>query len=384
MKCIYRIPAIHPAPLGAIRGTLVLGGITVNWGAYQNFVTHTPIQMALIVTGGYLLALVVDQVGFRMMGRITSSTHTQFDDEFIAALRKPIHRTIVLTALWFAIGFTDPLPQLRFLFEGLVATWVLVIWTRTSFGLTEMVVAWLSSFDDRFTAVTKRTSPAWEMAAHLLTVSFAAYFFFLCWNFDVTGWLASAGVIGVAVGFGAKDTMANLFAGIGILADHTYKLGDFLLLDTGERGRVTDIGLRSTRLLTLDEMEIIVPNSAMATAKIINESGGPRECERISIDVNVAYGSEVDQVRVLLIGVAMETDGVLKSDPNRKPTVHFVAMGDSSLEFKLLCFIGLPEHRPEVIDRLNTGVYKILREAGIEIPFPQRTVHMVQDTQTGQ
>ncbi len=161
----------------------------MNWGAYQNLVTHTLIQMALIVGGGYLVSLLVDQVGFRTIRRITDRTNTQFDDDFVSALRSPIRRTIVLTALWFAIGFSDPLPQFRFFFEGLVITWVLVIWTRTTFGLTELVVAWLSSFEDRFTAVTKRTSPAWEMAADLLAVSFSAYFFFLCWDFDVTGWL---------------------------------------------------------------------------------------------------------------------------------------------------------------------------------------------------
>jgi MscS family membrane protein len=356
----------------------------VNWGNYQAVITQPLIQAALIVAGGYLVSLLVDQVGFRMMSRITAHTDTKFDDDIVAALRMPIRRTIVLVALWFAISLTDILPQLRFVINGIVATWALSIWTQTSFGLTELVVTWLSNIEGRFTAVTKSTSPAWKMAAHLLSVSVAAYFFFLCWDFDVTGWLASAGIIGVAVGFGAKDTMANLFAGIGILADQTYKLGDFLLLDTGERGRVTDIGLRSTRLLTLDEMEIIVPNSAMATAKIINESGGPRECERIAIDVSIAYGSDVDQVREMLLGVAMDTEGVLKNDPNRKPAVHFVAMGDSALEFKLLCFIGLPEHRPDVIDRLNSGVYKMLTEANIEIPFPQRTIHMAQDTQTEQ
>ncbi len=356
----------------------------MNWGNYQAVTSHPLFQSALIVAGGYLVSLLVDQVGFRMISRITGHTKTSFDDNMVAAIRKPIRNTIVLVALWFALGFTDPHPQIRFVFSGMIATWVLAIWTRASFALTEMVVAWLSSFEDRFTAVTKSTSPAWEMSAHLLSVSVAAYFFFLCWDFDVTGWLASAGIVGVAVGFGAKDTMANLFAGIGILADQTYKLGDFLLLDTGERGRVTDIGLRSTRLLTLDEMEIIVPNSAMATAKIINESGGPRECERIAIDVSIAYGSDVDRVREMLLGVAMDTEGVLKNDPNRKPAVHFVAMGDSALEFKLLCFIGLPEHRPDVIDRLNSGVYKMLTEANIEIPFPQRTIHMAQDTQTGQ
>ena len=161
-------------------------------------------------------------------------------------------------------------------------------------------------------------------------------------------------------------------------------MGDFLLLATGERGRVTDIGHRSTRLLTQDEMEIIVPNSAMATAKIINESGGPREAERIRINVSVGYGSDVDEVRSLLLEVASRTEGVLQSDPNRKSSVLFTKMGDSGLDFQLLCFIGRPEEQPVVIDRLNTGAYKALTQANIDIPYPQRTVHLVQPTQDGQ
>jgi len=310
---------------------------------------------------------------------MTAKSETEYDDKVIAECRPSVRTSVLLAAMWVAVTFNDPLPQIAFFLKGAISSWAILIWTRTLFRVSSLVTQWLASIEDRFTAVTRRTVPAWEMTLHLLVTIFAAYFFFLCWNFDVTGWLASAGIIGVAVGFGAKDTMANLFAGVGILADNSYKLGDFLLLNSGERGRVTDIGLRSTRLLTQDEMEIIVPNSAMATAKIINESGGPRECERIHINVGVAYGSDVDQVREVLLNVANNTDGVITGDAIRKPAVMFAEMGEYALHFKLLCFIDLPENQPAVIDRLNTGTYKALNTAGIDIPFPQRDVHLFQD-----
>jgi MscS family membrane protein len=86
----------------------------------------------------------------------------------------------------------------------------------------------------------------------------------------MTAWLASAGIIGIAVGFAAKDTLANLFSGVFILADSPYKLGDYVVLEDNSRGKVTQIGLRSTRMLTRDDVEVTVPNSIMGNTKIIN------------------------------------------------------------------------------------------------------------------
>lgn len=342
--------------------------------SFQEWVTHPFIQAGLVVVFGWLAGMLMERFGIRFIGRMVAKTETDYDDQILAECKAPIRTSIFLWALWIAASIIDPIPQVAFVIKGLLTSWALLIWTRAMFSISGIVLRWLSSMPNRFNAVTQRTVPAWEMAVHLFLTVITAYFFFLCWDFDVTGWLASAGIVGVAVGFGAKDSMANLFAGVGILADNTYRLGDFLLLDTGERGRVTDIGLRSTRLLTLDEMEIIVPNSAMATAKIINESGGPAECERIHIKVGVAYGSNVEEVRTILLGVANETEGVILDDPRRLPSVMFAEMGDFALQFKLNCYIAQPEQSPRVINGLNTGVYNALNAANIEIPFPKRDV----------
>lgn len=100
----------------------------------------------------------------------------------------------------------------------------------------------------------------------IVVTALAVYFVFLAWQIDVTAWMASAGILGLAVSFAAKDTLANLFSGVFIVADAPYKLGDFIVLDSGERGEVTHIGIRSTRLLTRDDVEVTVPNSIMGNA----------------------------------------------------------------------------------------------------------------------
>ncbi|MCH8272636.1 MAG: mechanosensitive ion channel family protein, partial [Candidatus Marinimicrobia bacterium] len=186
---------------------------------------------------------------------------------------------------------------------------------------------------------------------------------------------ASAGIVGIAVGFAAKDSLANLFAGFFIMVEAPYKVGDFINLDSGERGRVTDIGLRSTRLMTRDDVEITIPNSVIAGSKIINESGGPSEKERIRISIGIAYGSDIDLVRETLVDIAKRNHYV-QDEP--EPRVRFREFGESQLSFQLLFWIAEPVLRGRVIDQLNSEIYRMFKEKKIEIPFPQRTIHMRQ------
>ena len=103
--------------------------------------------------------------------------------------------------------------------------------------------------------------------------------------------------------------MANLFSGVFILADAPYKIGDFVVLDSGERGEVTHIGIRSTRLLTRDDVEVTIPNAVMGNTKIINESGGPHEIQ-VRVQVGVAYGGDIDLVREVLMNIAEMAESV--------------------------------------------------------------------------
>jgi small-conductance mechanosensitive channel len=203
----------------------------------------------------------------------------------------------------------------------------------------------------------------------------AVYGLLLAWNLDVKPWLASAGILGIAIGFAAKDTLANLFGGMFIIVDAPYKLGDWINLGTGERGRVTKIGLRSTRLLTRDDVEVTLPNAQIANSTIVNESGGPWEKARVEIRVGVAYGSDVDRVREVLTQAASECEYAVDEPA---PRVRFLEMGDSALIFRVMCWVEQPVLKGLCIDALNTGVYKRLVAAGITIPFPQRDLHIHQ------
>ena len=118
-----------------------------------------------------------------------------------------------------------------------------------------------------------------------------------------------------------------------------------------------------------------LPNAVIANAKIVNESGGPAVQRRVTVTVGVAYGSDVDQVRRVLLEAAGSVADVA---PHPEPRVRFTEFGDSALVFRLLCWIHEPEQRGRALDALNTAVYKRFNAEGIQIPFPQRDVHLRQ------
>jgi len=189
---------------------------------------------------------------------------------------------------------------------------------------------------------------------------------------SVTAVFASAGIAGLAIAMAARETLANFFGGISLLLDKPFTTGNYIVLDSGERGEVVDIGLRSTRILTRDEILIVIPNSVITNVKIVNESA-PAPRFRIRIKVGVAYGSNIEQVEELLTKLA-HANALAANNP--APRVRFRAFGDSSLDFELLCWARRPQEKGRLIHSLNKEIYNALNEAGIEIPFPQRDVHL--------
>ena len=176
------------------------------------------------------------------------------------------------------------------------------MWSVALLRSSKVVLEALSRNVDRFRWIQPKTVPLLDMVAKFLIVGGGIYFICVAWNVPLTSWLASAGIVGIAVGFAAKDTLANLFSGVFILADAPYKVGDFVVLDGGLRGQVQEIGIRSTRILTRDDVEVTVPNAVIGNGRIVNETGGPHDKMRVRVKVSAAYGSDVDQVRDVLLG----------------------------------------------------------------------------------
>ena len=339
-----------------------------------DFLTPYPgILTLVLVAFAYIAGKLIKMVVTRSLMKLTAKTNTTADDQLVEHLTKPIVLTTVTVALMMVVAVYR-LPQgLQDATLSILATILMFSWLKAGLKAASILLALLGDNHHRFEIIQERTIPIFDMTIKMLLVGLGAYVFLMIWGINPTAWLASAGVVGIAVGFAAKDTLANLLSGVSIVADAPYKIGDYVVLDSGERGRVTNLGMRSTRLLTRDDVEVTVPNAVIANAKIINESGGPWVKHRIRVPVGVAYGSDVDEVCRILDEIAVSLPEVVEQPA---PRVRMRALGNSSLDFELLAWIEHPELRGRVRHELLMNIYKVLNQEGIEIPFPQTDIHV--------
>jgi MscS family membrane protein len=331
------------------------------------------VQALLIVLLSMLLARIIDMILTRVVSRLIKKTRITIDDEILALLHVPILISIIILGLSSAANRLDFPQGIHFVTIACLKTVTIFIWAKAAYGFLSLLIAMVSRDDRRLKLIREHTRPLFINLMLIVVFGLAAYAILLAWDINVTAWVASAGIIGLAISFAAKDTLANLFAGVFILADTPYKLNDMIVLESGERGLVTHIGIRSTRILTRNDVEITIPNAIMGGTKIINESGGPAPYYRIRIKVGVAYGSDIDQVHKVLLDVA-RSQSIVRQKP--EPRVRFRTFGDSSLDHELLCWVDQPVLRGSAVHALNTAIYKRFMAEKIEIPFPQRDLHV--------
>lgn len=334
---------------------------------------HPWLQAATVFFITFVVASIITWTLFKVLRKLTQQTKTYTDDKILSIAHSPIYYSLVITGFSTAIKIAPLSDKLTDIFIHGFKSIGVMIWVVALIRFSKIILkqlAWLSK-KGRF--IRPQTLPLFDNLMRIVIVAVGIYAAFLIWGIDMTAWLASAGIIGIAVGFAAKDTLANLFSGVFILADTPYKIGDYVVLDQGSRAKVTHIGIRSTRFLTRDDVEVTVPNSIIGNSKIINQSGGPYTKFRLRVKIGVAYGSDIDQVRAILMDIAQHESLVCKSPA---PRVRFRAFGASSLDFELLCWVDDPELRGRALDKLNTDIYKSFMAKSIEIPYSKTDLYI--------
>jgi len=327
---------------------------------------HPYLKAAAVFIISLLTARVLAFIVVNVLGKLVKRTDNRLDDSLTEILHRPLLWSVVLPGLLVSISMIQPAEIISTISRGLILSLLAIIWSSFIIRLLRIITSTASNSARAHSLIRPQTQPLFNNIGLIIVIALASYFIFQIWDIDMTAWVASAGVAGIAIGFAAKDTLANLFSGVFILADAPYKIGDYVVLESGERGKVTQIGIRSTRLLTRDDVEVTIPNSIMGNTRIVNESGGPHEKFRIKVTVGVAYGSDIDQVRHILHDIAYKEPGVC-TDPEAR--VRFVSFGASSLDFELQCWVENPELRGRVLDSLNSSVYKRFMTEKIEIPY---------------
>jgi small-conductance mechanosensitive channel len=181
-----------------------------------------------------------------------------------------------------------------------------------------------------------------------------------------------AGAFGIGLGFGMQNIINNLVSGIIIFFEKPIKIGDVITLDKELAGKVEKISIRSTMINTFDRKTVVVPNSKFLESNVVNWVHGGDMLLRSKIVVGVAYGSDTELVKNCLLSVVGSHPDVKKYPA---PIVRFAEFGDSSLNFELYFWAHIQDRWMAISD-LNFAIDKIFRENNIEIPFPQRDLHI--------
>lgn len=202
---------------------------------------------------------------------------------------------------------------------------------------------------------------------------------------DFTSLALIAGALSVGIGFGLQTTVNNFVSGLILLFDRTLKVGDFVELDSGLRGTVKDISVRATRINTNDNVDVVVPNSEFVSSRLVNWTMKDTFA-RLRIQFGVAYGSTFETIEEIALNATERVEYTLSHMPSYEPQLRLVGFGESSLDFELLVWVNRAgvrrpgRARAAYFRELEQG----LREAGVEIPFPQRDLRIRDDGEAAQ
>ena len=310
----------------------------------------------------------------------TKRTETELDDIIIGILRKPLLLLIIIYGLIESLDALDPPSEIMDVLDRIYG---IVFFTTVIYTAYKIFNAALLYMDKLASKTSMGTKVHHALIPSLSKVG-SIIFFFIGLNvilgylgMDLALLLGGMTIMGLVIAFAAQDTLSNFFGGIFLILEPNFKKDDTIILRDITYD-VAEIGMRTTRLYDVSNHAlVIIPNNILANEKIVTLTEPDRHI-KMNIEVGVAYGTDVDLMETTLLTIAKSHPEII-SEVGRMPFVRFQAFGQSSLDFKLVFWVNDLNNRFRVRHEIMKRVYKKIGELGIEIPFPQRVVHMAGD-----
>lgn len=317
--------------------------------------------------------LIVRSVAFRLLHVWAKRTETEIDDIIIKSLRSPSFLLSVALGLYLGFAFSN-LPERHI---SIISRTIQVI------VILSVTIAAANISGDIFRHYIRKANLPFKTSGLAYGImkgviySIGILIILSMLGISITPIITALGVGGLAVALALQDTLANLFAGVHILAEGSIRVGDFIRLESGQEGYVDDITWRTTRVRMLPNNMVVIPNNKLAQSVVTNYYL-PEKRMSLLIPVGVSYSSDPEQIERILVEEAkkgaLDIPGLL-GEP--EPFVRFIpGFGESSLDFTLICQVREFTDQYTAQHELRKRIFRRFREEGIEIPFPHRTVYI--------
>ena len=330
------------------------------------------ILLGVLLLGRWIINFILEKLLFR----ITKRTKNNLDNQILDAARLPIYFLAVVLTLDTA------LRRLTFLTRGW-NTWLnegfFILYFLVGFIFAwRLVTHFFRWYEEEMaqkteTTLNKQLFPFFERIALILLGTIGIITLLSYFDINITAMVTTLGIGSLALALAAQSALEDSISGFLIMMDRPFRIGDRIeLMDLDAWGDVVDIGLRSTRIRTRDNRMVIVPNSVIGKSLVVNYAY-PNDQYRLEIHIGVAYGTEIEKARQVMIETVQKVDGVL---PDQSVEALFLEFGDSALIFRVRWWLESYVDTRRMFDRVNTALYNALKEENIQLPFPQLDVHM--------
>ncbi len=342
----------------------------MSWQAFWSNAVYREASIgATILVLSFFLSRWGSRLSSRLLLHFSRRTATALDDQLVEALRRPLRWMLFLLGVYYGIhrsplsdAWVHRTDAVLFAAAALAVTVALIrTWT--------IVVGWYA----RESAVAgaelaSEFGPLLSKAGRLLVAVLGAVVVLHHFGVNVQSVVVSLGVGSLAIGLAAQDTLANMFGGFTLMLDRPFRLGERIKLASGEVGDVEAIGLRATRIHTVDDTVLVVPNSVLVKERIVNQSRPTREMTT-RLELGVAYGSDLGRVKTILREAALASDLVNR---DREPAVLVTRLGDSAIHLQLVFWVLDFSQQGVAVSAVNEAISERFSAEGIEIPPPGR------------
>ncbi len=336
------------------------------------------ITAVVIIAAFFVAAKAVNFIIKRFVLHVSTKTKSELDDLLVDAISLPLVMGIVVAGVFVALQGLPELSEYALYINGGFTVFYILFGALVAIRVINAIVRWyaIEVATRTHTKMDEQYLPTIKRVVSGIILLLALVWILASFGIEITAIVAAMGIGGIAIALALQDTLKELFAGAHVMMDRPIKLGDFIELDSGDRGTVIDIGWRSTKIKTFTRNYVIIPNSKLAASKLINYDK-PKQEIGFGVECGVSYHEDLDRVEKVTVEVARSVLKKLGTGAKGfEPLVRFKEFGDSNINFKVIFRVSKFADQYVLRHEFIKALKKRFDKEGIEISWPVSKVYM--------